>query len=196
MKHISVNFLQNSFIDMIRKMRIRYVKKYINPALKRKNLKNSPFEFPLKLSSLEYHLDSRSLAENHRISCGRAGNKACRRCVLRVPLTGSFFPSPSSSFSFLLPLFFPSPPLPRTLVARGIVGVKSISLRPISGDKEGGHPAIFHRRVFTPFHRGYLSFEILSLLSTPFENRITTLNFRFPFPLFRIIHAKLAARSP
>lgn len=181
---------------MIRKMRIRYVKKYINPCVETQKSKEFSLRISPKLSSLEYHLDSRSLAENHRISCGRAGNKACRRCVLRVPLTGSFFPPPSSSFSFLLPLFFPSPPLPRTLVARGIVGVKSISLRPISGDKEGGHPAIFHRRVFTPFHRGYLSFEILSLLSTPFENRITTPNFRFPFPLFRIIHAKLAARSP
>lgn len=71
--------------------------------MKRKNLKNSSssFEFPLKLSSLEYHLDSRSLAENHRISCGRAGNKACRRCVLRVPLTDSFFSPPF--FFFFLP---------------------------------------------------------------------------------------------
>lgn len=153
MKHISVNFLQNSFIDMIRKMQIRYVKKYINPCVETQ--KSKEFFFILRISSKTIFSRISSRLEK---SGGKSSNfvrTSREQSVSKVRFASSshgflFFPPLSSSFSFLLPLF-PIFLFPRTLVARDIVGVKSISLRPISGDKERGSSCDFPSPRVHPF---------------------------------------------
>lgn len=180
--------------------------------MKTQTLKNSSFTLRIssKPPSLEYHLDSRSLAENHRISSGREGNKACRRCVLRVSLTDSFF---FFSFLFLPFFFFPLFPIFPFLLNEHLLHAASWAWNRFRCTRypatSGGHPAIFHRRVF-PSPSPLLtadSFrstdEILplppsspSLPSTSFQPPSKTESRPAVSGFFGFIHAKLAARSP
>lgn len=103
MKHISVNFLQNSFIDMIRKMRIRYVKKYINPCVETQKSK----EFSLRISSKTIFSRISSRLEK---SGGKSSNFV--RTSREQSVSKVRFASSSHGFLFSLPFFFfflPSP---------------------------------------------------------------------------------------
>lgn len=157
MKHISMNFLQNSFIDMIRKMQIRYVKKYINPCVETQ--KSKEFFFILRISSKTIFSRISSRLEK---SGGKSSNfvrTSREQSVSKVRFASSShgFLSPPLPFLLLFPsfslffLFFSSH---EHLLHATSWAWNRFRCARYPATRKGGHPAIFHRRVFTPFHRG------------------------------------------